>query len=588
MSQVRVLDAAVRAVAGRVDVELRGGRLRVDGQPVSMATPHLAVGSPPGEPGTESASPVGESVRGIGDGLAVLAAYSDHDLHRRLRPSDPLPRVVFDLCEQFRCESLVPAALAGVRSNLATAFDRWCRSVRGRRVGDHGVAMLVYTCAHMVRGRLISRQIGQDVDELIEATRADLARLIGHALAELPAHRDDQAAFARPAGEIARLIADMAGDAAEGALTERDRNETLALVVPTDDGDSDRDLVETESSLGAGPDPHVDPAAPAVGRRGQASELDRLDQVGGYTVFSDRYDQELEAVELYSASVLAGLRTELDLAAGTQPVGVAALARRLRSLLARPAPVGLAGGFDDGRLDRSRLAGVIVNPADLAVFSRPRAVAQLDLALTVLVDNSGSMKRHRHRNIALVVDTLARSMELAGGAVEILGHTTGAWNGGRALTDWRAAGSPTEPGRIGELSHIVYKARDQRWRDARAGIAAMLRTTHFREGIDGEAVVWAHRRLMARPASRRILIVVSDGAPTDAASMNANRPGFLRHHLAAVVDRIERFSPVEVVGLGVARDLTGIYRRSVEIDLSELPSLGDYRRILTAFTGHPA
>jgi cobaltochelatase CobT len=187
------------------------------------------------------------------------------------------------------------------------------------------------------------------------------------------------------------------------------------------------------------------------------------------------------------------------------------------------------------------------------------------------------MKAQRYETLAVLADTLSRALDLAHIPHEILGHTTGAWTGGQAQVDWRAAGKPEDPGRIAEVLQIVYKDADTSWKRARHSLAAMQLTRHFRESIDGEAVIWAHDRLMRRPEPRKVLVVVSDGAPAAAATNKANRNGYLADHLRSVVDFIERRSPVEIGALTTDQDVSNIFRRSVPIDLDATLTLGAYR-----------
>lgn len=191
-----------------------------------------------------------------------------------------------------------------------------------------------------------------------------------------------------------------------------------------------------------------------------------------------------------------------------------------------------------------------------------------DTVVGVLLDTSGSMKNQRVESLAALADTWSRALDLAGVANEVLGFTTAAWAGGRAAAEWRTAGSPPFPGRLAELCHIIYKSADRPWRRSRRSIAAMMQTHHYREGVDGEAIIWAHRRLMARPEQRRILVVVSDGAPMETATDQANGEGFLHDHLAAVVDRIDRGGAVEIAGVGVDLDLSPVFRRAEVLDVS--------------------
>jgi cobaltochelatase CobT len=231
-----------------------------------------------------------------------------------------------------------------------------------------------------------------------------------------------------------------------------------------------------------------------------------------------------------------------------------------------PAEDGFDALQEEGQLDGRTLARLVAAPADHRVFRRVRTAAAVDVALTLLVDCSGSMKAHAE-TVAVLADTLARASEQAGLAVEVLGHSTAAWNGGRALRDWRRAGQPPRPGRLNERLHLVFKPFERPWRRSRRALAAFLQPEPFREGLDGEALAWAAARLEAVDARRRVLLVVSDGSPTDGATALANGPAWLDRHLAAVADGIERAGRVELHALGVGLDLSPWYRSSHLLDL---------------------
>ena len=542
-------------MAGEPRAELRGGRLEVADRPVAVAVPYLVLDRDggPGDSGDDRAWR-----RGVVDGLALRVRHSDPELHRQLSPRPLLERVVFDIAEQFRCEALADPALAGVRANTAAAFQRWSDAAQAARVGETGVGLLVFTITHMLRARLLRVPTSEAVDELIEVTRGNLGRLVGHALRELPSLVGSQRRYAEAAAEIARLLAELVADAAEAAGEAPDVIAGNALLVPVD-----WDLLD---ELSGGPG-----AAPGGGRADDADDAD-----DGYRVHTTAYDVVVAGDDLYRAPVLRRLRTELDRQVAAQAVSIARLAQRLQPLFSSPVPDGWRGGEEDGLLDPARLAQLVADPTNRLVHRRLHHRPAGDAVVTFLVDTSGSMKLQRHESVAVLVDTMVRALELAGVTSEVLGFTTGAWAGGRALADWRASGSPPEPGRLNELQHIVYKPADRRWRQARLGIAAMLRTDHYREGVDGEALDWAHARLLARPEPRRVLVVISDGTPTDAATANHNPDGFLADHLTEVARRIERDGRVQLGAVGIDRQLDDHITSSIGLDLSGTLTIGTY------------
>ncbi len=556
----RVGAAGLRAVSGEPRVEIRGRRLEVAERPILVVVPYLALGDPAlGDPAL--GDPALGVRRGIMDGLGLRVRHSDPVLHRRLSPEPILERIVFDIAEQFRCEALADPALAGIRVNTAAAFERWSDAARGARVAETGVGLLVYTITHMLRSRLLRVPTSESVDEVIEVTRGNLAKLTGHALRVLPAAVGSQAEFAEPAAEIARLVAELVEDAEASADDAPQSVLDNALLLPID-----WDLLDELAAGGP-----ADGSSPVADR--------------SYHVFTTAYDAETNGVELYREPLLRRARTELDAHIGAQAVSVARLAQRLQRLFPAPVVDGWSGGAEDGALDPARLAQVVADPTNRLIHRTERIRLIGDAAVTFLVDTSGSMKAQRYESVAVLVDTLVRALELAGVVTEVLGFTTGAWAGGQPMAEWRAAGSPPDPGRLNELNHVVYKRADERWRPARLGLAAMLRTEHYREGLDGEAIEWAYRRLLRRPEGRRVLVVISDGAPMDAATANANRDGFLADHLRAVTRRIEHEGLVELGAIGIDGPLDDLVRNSIALDLTGTLTIGTYDVLHRLFGG---
>ncbi len=544
----RLTSAALRAVAAEPSAELRGGRVELRGSPMAIAVPHLVRDL------SELDLP---ERRGVADSLGLRARHSDFDLHRALAPTEPLERIVFDLAEQFRCESLAPVDWRGSTGNRDLAFERWTVSAEVDRLTETGVGLLIFTITQMLRQRVLGRPTTEHVDDLIETTRGNLSRLIGHALTALPALVGDQAAFAEPAREIARLVAEMVGDAADLRLTGD--AERARLLIPID-----WDAIDYEASGG-----HGTPAEAVIGS-------------GSYRAFTAAHDREMTGQDLYRAPVLRSLRARLNELGVAQTVSAARLALRLQALFAADTVDHWLGGFDSGRLDSSRLARLVANPMTQSVYRRQVSRLSADTIVTSLVDTSGSMKIQRHESLAVLIDTLVRALEMAGVASEVLGFTTSTWSGGRSAHDWRAAGAPPDPGRVADLLHIVYKSADQSWRQARMDLAAMLRTDHYREGVDGEAVRWATNRLIARPERRRVLVLVSDGRPMETATARLNPDGYLLDHLVA--EWSQAGTLVEVGAISLDHDLSGLLTPSVTVNVTGTLTVGTYS-VLDALFG---
>ncbi len=553
----RIASAGLRAVAAEPKAEIRGRRLEVADEPYLIVVPYLAL---VGQAAADGADEVPVR-RGVMDGLGLRIRHSDRALHYELSPEPILQRIIFDIAEQFRCESLADPALPGVRRNTTAAFEQWSAAAMGARVAETGVGLLVFTITHMLRARMLRAPTSESVDEVIEVTRGNLGRLVGHALKQLPSTAHSQEEYAVPAAEIARLVAEMVEDAETSADQVPESVTNNALLIPID-----WDLLEELTA-----DENSDRFATAPDER--------------YHAFSSAYDTIRVGSELYRQEALRNLRTELDGHIAAQAVSVARLAQRLQTLFPVAVPDGWSGGEEDGLLDPARLSQLVADPMNRLIHRRERVRPSSDATVTFLIDTSGSMKAQRYESVAVLVDTLSRALEMAGATSEVLGFTTGAWGGGQVMADWRAAGSPADPGRLNEVQYIVYKHADQRWRQARLGLAAMLRTDHYREGVDGEAIEWAYGRLLQRTERRRALVIISDGAPMDAATASNNRDGFLADHLRSVARRVESDGAVELGAVGIDQQLDDYIANSISLDLTGTLSIGTYDVLHRLFGG---
>ncbi|MFE2376800.1 cobalt chelatase [Streptomyces sp. NPDC059398] len=550
--------AAVRALSGIPELHFRGGRPYRGRQALPVFAPHLH----------PSAQDDFGSFRGAADGLALRLAHSDQELHRRLRPDGRTARLVFGMLEQFRTESLAPAHLPGVAENLQHRHEQWSLAFHHSGLTETASGLLLHTVAQMCRARITGRPVVEETEDAIETTRGALAPLIGHELAGLRRDRGDQARFAVHALAIAHTVAGMTDSAA--AAARRGRKERDADVRPAPARNGFTLLTEFDDD----------------GPAGSATALHGTDTGDGdsYRVFTTAYDRQRRAGTLVRPAALTGYRERLDRRIAAQGVNLSRITRELTARLASPAPRGWDGGQEEGYIDGRMLARLIGSPTERRVFRAERTEPATDARVTFLIDCSGSMKEHGEA-LALLVDVFARALDRAGAECEILGFTTGAWNGGRARRDWLRAGRPARPGRLNEQCHLVFKDAGTPWRTARRDIAALLRPELFREGVDGEAVAWAARRAQGTaadrgPGSRRLLFVLSDGGPMDTATQLANGPRFLDRHLTDVVARYEQSGAVEIHGVGLGLDLSPYYRRSMVLDLSRGPDNAVFREIL--------
>ncbi len=554
--------ASLRALSGVPDAEYRASRLRVAHKAQGFASPHLGVSF------AESSM---QGSRGIADSLGLRLRHSDRALHQSLAPEDGIARIFFDLFEQLRCESLADESMRGIRKNLDAAFVQWCQTVHGGSMADSALGILLYTVVHMVRARLVSTIEDETAEALVEATRANLSPVIGHELYAFKKDRFDQRAFAEQALSMANKLSAMIDDDASNDTDVESVKERHSIILPPDwDGDG-------VDEVGEG----------AAGSMPEADILDEslLDTAGGYHVYTTEFDKEVTGESLYREAKRAELRADLDRHVLAQAVSVPRLARELQHLFSQPQDDGWLFGQEAGLVDARRLAQLVSNPDYKQVFVQRRQQPKSQSAVTFLIDNSGSMKRQRFVAVATLIDTFCRALQLAGVTTEVLGFTTGDWNGGKAMESWRKAGMPEEPGRLGEAMHVVYKDQHTAWRRARLGMASLLETLHFREGIDGEALLWAYRRLRNQSEEQKFLVVISDGAPMDAATHHNNPDGFLDQHLRDVAHHIEQQTPVHLGAIGIDLDLSDTYHNSVGLDLNGTLGQASYRVLHALFAG---
>ena len=529
--------------------------------------------------------------RGSADSAALRLRHHDAPLHARLSPQDPTARAVFDAVELARVEALGSLAMAGVRDNLSGITEARMRSDPISRARAPGEVPLATALGLLVRERLTGAA----------APKAALAGLAlvsdwaeekgGSGLDGLGLAIDDQAAFAQLATRLLQDLEliegepdrpadpddgdDSEGDAEAGNDDADDSDdesggqsgemETRAETGDDDeesegedDGASEESMSDADSGTGD------DGEEGAVATRPNRPPADVAPQFD-YRQYTTAYDEIAHATELCDEEELTRLRTYLDTQMVHLQSAVSKLANRLqRRLMAQQSR---SWDFDqeEGLLDAARLARVVVNPAQVLSYKVERDTEFRDTVVTMLIDNSGSMRGRPISIAAISADILARTLERCGVKTEILGFTTRAWKGGQAREKWLADARPPQPGRLNDLRHIVYKRADEPWRRARRNLGLMMREGLLKENIDGEALLWAHARLLARPEDRRILMVISDGAPVDDSTLSVNSGTYLEKHLRQVIGWIEARSPVELAAIGIGHDVTRYYSRAVTI-----------------------
>ncbi len=548
--------ASIRALSGQAGLHFRGRRLYRNDKALPPFAPHL---SP--KPALDDFS----SFRGAADAMALRLRCADPQLHARLRPSEPMERMLFEMLEQFRVEALAPADMPGMGHNLRHRFEAWSMAFYNSGLTETAKGMLLYTVAQITRSRVTAQPVVEATEDAIEATRMLIVRSLGHDLAGLRRQRFDQAAYAQHALSIARLVA--------GMLAAYD----LEQVAGADDSDTEPDDKQLDFNLWMDFDGEDGDEGFTTVSSGTSRTL--AESGGVYRVFSDAFDTETHADTLVRAAMLRENRERLDRLIERQGLSVARLARELNAVLATPVRDGWLHGQEEGHIDGRHLSQLITSPSERRLFRIEQHAPVCDSAVGFLIDCSGSMREHIE-SVAILVDVMTRALDQIGVVTEVLGFTTNSWNGGRAQKAWRRAGRPAHPGRLNEVAHLVFKDSDTPWRRARPAMGALLKSDLFREGVDGEAVSWAAQRLVQRHDGRRLLLVVSDGSPTDGATALANDAHYLDHHLCQVVAGLQAQGEVEVYGIGVGLDLSPYYRNNRALDLSHSVTQAVLREIV--------
>jgi len=529
--------------------------------------------------------------RGLADGFALKMRYHDTALHARAAPGDAVARAVFDAVEQARVDAIGSAGYDGIADNLDQALAMRMRSDPITRARTRAEVPLSTAVQLMVRERLTGRMPPAAAIPAMALVTDWIEERAGTQLDALATLAGDQAAFGRGItrilqdlelveGEVEPEQADDGGDDSEGEDEE----------TPQDDGDDEGEQQGGEGQVEARGEDRSDDD-PSDGRSDDMSEdvdaqgddmADGEDEGGmmpvrpnrpfadlntqfDYRAFTTKFDEVIAATELCDADELERLRAYLDQQLVQLQGVVTKLANRLqRRLMAQQSR---SWDFDqeEGLLDAARLARVVINPAQSLSYKIERDTEFRDTVVTLLIDNSGSMRGRPIGIAAISADILARTLERVGVKVEILGFTTRAWKGGQSREAWLAAGRPPQPGRLNDIRHIVYKQADEPWRRAKKSLGLMMREGLLKENIDGEALLWAHGRLIARPEDRKVLMVISDGAPVDDSTLSVNSGSYLERHLRQVIAYIEGRSPVELVAIGIGHDVTRWYNRAVTI-----------------------
>ncbi len=528
--------------------------------------------------------------RGQADALALHVAHHDARKHAKAMPQREDARRLFEAAERARIESIGSAAMDGVAENLDAVLQQRCERAGYTRVTDKTRAPMDDALEFVLREVLTGRRLPPAAEQVATMWRSELSDKAGVPLARAQASMHDQAAFSAVMRELLRDLGmgdEVANktddDDTEGEKDEEAEAKTEAPEEGEGEGEGEGEAQDQESGEGGEGEPGDEMEAtssldadtemeasegeedePATPIRPNYRDSDAFKSE--YKAFTTIHDEVATAETLCDPEELTRLRAYLDAQLQGLQGAVSRLANRLQRRLMAQQNRSWMFDLEEGVLDTARLTRVIVDPTAPLSFKMEDESKFRDTVVTLLLDNSGSMRGRPIMVAALCADILARTLERCGVKVEILGFTTQAWKGGLSREDWIKAGKPATPGRLNDLRHIIYKAADAPWRRVRRNLGLMMREGLLKENIDGEALLWAHDRLMGRAEQRKILMVISDGAPVDDSTLSVNVSNPLEKHLREVIAHIEGpASPVELIAIGIGHDVTRWYRRAVTI-----------------------
>jgi len=528
-------------------------------------------------------------LRGAADAIALKLRHHDEGVHAARVPTRREAREVYDALEDVRVEVIGSQHMAGVAANLRARLADQCEAEGYDRMTRKDQLPLASALGLLAREKLSGEPVPQAARRVLDLWRDTIGDQAGQALAEMAQAAADQDAYARAARKLLTAL-DLAeaeveteseqdeeegeggetspqqDQSGEGEAQAQDQDSMLGAQPESMQGDAAEDETEEGEEDGAAADGDDRPGGPT-----QRREVPQIDDPSAYKAFTKNFDEVVEADDLCDADELARLRQQLDQQLSHLQGVVSKLANRLQRRLLAQQQRAWEFDLEEGLLDVARLARIVANPTHSLSYKREREADFRDTVVSLLIDNSGSMRGRPITVAAMCCDILARTLERCGVKVEILGFTTRAWKGGQSRERWVQEGKPRNPGRLNDLRHVVYKAADEPWRRARRNLGLMLREGLLKENIDGEALDWAYRRLLARTEHRRILMVISDGAPVDDSTLSVNPGNYLERHLRKVIAEIEGRDLVELIAIGIGHDVTRYYHRAVTIvDAEEL------------------
>ena len=535
--------------------------------------------------------------RGTADGYALRRRYHDERVHAKYVPDGEMARDIYEAMETARCEAVGAHDMPGTAGNIDARIAHEAQRRGYAQIREASEAPLAVAAGYLVRHLATGRPLPEGAQNVMELWRGFIEEQAGGTLDDMDSVLNDQSQFAKFARQVITDLGygDQLGDDPDMEDPGPDEDAEESAEEPEnpdsqgDDQGSEEDASEAsaEQSQDAEQDPSQaqitmeDMSDMELGEEAEMPDGDSemeppplapiSDADPNYTVFSTEFDEEIKAEDLAEAAELERLRAYLDQQLDPLKGAVSRLANKLQRRLMAQQNRSWQFDLDEGILDAARLARIIANPTIPLAYKQEKDTDFRDTVVTLLLDNSGSMRGRPISIAAICADVLARTLERCNVKVEILGFTTRAWKGGQSREKWLQDGRSQLPGRLNDLRHIVYKSADAPWRRSRSNLGLMMKEGLLKENIDGEALEWAYRRLSMRREARKILMVISDGAPVDDSTLSVNPANFLEKHLRDVITMIEKRKAVELLAIGIGHDVTRYYGRAVTItDVEQL------------------
>ncbi len=532
--------------------------------------------------------------RGTADGFALRRKFHDAATDSRYQPTGQMARDIYDAMETARCEAVGARSMPGTAGNIDARIGHDADRKGYAQITHASDAPLATAAGYLVRHLATGRDLPKGAANVMELWRGYIEEQAGGTLSDLDHVLTDQAAFARLSRRVISDLGygDQLGDDPDATEDDEAGDEAEEDTDAPDSAGDEQDQSEDSEAAPEQSQEEQDDASQAQVSMDDSADMEQGDEAElpegeapieppppaphsdadpNYTVFSTAFDEEIRAEDLAEPAELDRLRAYLDQQLEPLKGAVSRLANKLQRRLQAQQNRSWEFDLEEGTLDAGRLARVVANPTTPLSFKVEKDTQFRDTCVTLLLDNSGSMRGRPISIAAICADVLARTLERCAVKVEILGFTTRAWKGGQSREQWLAQGRPQGPGRLNDLRHIIYKSADAPWRRARANLGLMMKEGLLKENIDGEALEWAHRRMTARPEARRILMVISDGAPVDDSTLSVNPANMLEKHLRDVIGMVEKRRQVELIAIGIGHDVTRYYARAVTItDVEQL------------------